>query len=462
MTVPNNIGLEEDPALERQLTAYQQRFRAWWKVRGPSEFLERPIDMRVPTGGVGPADWAEYRRLHPNDYRWGIYHAPVYEDRIAFGRHRGDDAWEEAPGEYRTLLLQHLRVQGDVENAAIEQSRTLTRLAPSAPDLDNLFLFYLEEGRHTWAMVHLLLAHFGEDGLVEAEALLERGSGDAHRPRLLGAFNEPVEDWLSHFMWCFLADRVGKYQIQAVTRSAFAPLARAARFMMLEEPLHIAFGSIGLERVLCKTIEATLREGHHDIFRVGAIPLPVIQKYFNFWVPKIYDLFGNDLSQRSYDVLRAGIRAPRGFVEGEEDPVTVDALVDGGIETTTVAAERATNAIMRRQLIAEVQRVFDRWNASLRAVGLRHQFVLPHERFDRNQGACAGLPFDLDGQLLSGDTDAKLAAYLPTAADRANLRSLMQRELAPGRFASWIAPPGARVGGLVGKPGGPASPPGRG
>src|SRR5262249_41129414 len=158
-----------------------------------------------------------------------------------FGEHRGQKVWNEVPSEYRTLLLQHICAQADVENAAVEQSRRLTEMVPSCADLDNLFQFYLEEGRHTWAMVHLLLAHFGGDGVIEAEALLDRLSGDADNPRLLEAFNYPTDDWLAHFMWCFLADRVGKYQVQAVTQCAFAPLARTAKFMMFEEPLHISF-----------------------------------------------------------------------------------------------------------------------------------------------------------------------------------------------------------------------------
>ena len=449
MLLPNNIGLDERTLLARQLASYEKKFHVWWRERGPAEFLDQPMRLRRPTGAVSGTDWAEYTMLRPDQYRWGIFHVPTNQDEIAFGEHRGQKVWNEVPREYRTLLLHHICVQADVENAAIEQSRTLTQMVPSGADQENLFLFFLEEGRHTWAMVHLLLAHFGADGVVEAEALLSRLSGDSRNPRLLDAFNYPTEDWLSHFIWCFLADRVGKYQIQAVTQSAFAPLAKAAKFMMFEEPLHIAFGVVGLERVLYNTAQATLRGGTDDTFNRGAIPLPVIQKYFNYWVPKIYDLFGDDDSERSYDLFRAGIRIPRNFVDSKEEVVRIDARVGDGLVATDVAAEFATNAIMRRQFIAEVQRIIDRWNVSLRALGIDFQLYLPHERFGRAYGPCAGLPIDVSGNVLSPDAGAKHAAYLPTASELANVRALMQRELAPGRYSSWIAPSATRLATLA-------------
>ena len=455
MVLPNNIGLDERTPLARRLASYETKFHKWWRERGPAEFLDRVMRLRAPTGAVRGTAWTAYTMLRPDQYRWGLFTVPTHQDHIAFGEHRGQKVWNEVPSEYRTLVLQHICVQADVENAAIEQSRMLTQMVPSASDLENLFQFFLEEGRHTWAMVHLLLAHFGADGVLEAEALLDRLSGDANNPRLLDAFNYATDDWLSHFMWCFLADRVGKYQIQAVTQCAFPPLAGTAKFMMFEEPLHIAFGAVGLERVLYNTAQATLRARTDDTFTHGAIPLSVIQKYFNYWVPKIYDLFGDDDSERSYDLFRAGIRIPRNFVEGQEATIRIDARLGEGVVATDVAAEWAINTIMRRQFIAEVQRIIDRWNVYLRAVGIDFCLHLPHERFGRAYGPCAGLSFDVNGNLMSGDAENKNVEYLPTVGERANVRSLMQRELAPGRFASWIAPSATRLDAIARRFNGP-------
>src|SRR3546814_8316497 len=66
----------------------------------------------------------------------------------------------------------------------------LGQTCPSLYDMRNLFQVNVEEGRHLWAMVYLLDAYFGRDGREEAEALLQRRSGDDDKPRILGAFNE--------------------------------------------------------------------------------------------------------------------------------------------------------------------------------------------------------------------------------------------------------------------------------
>ena len=64
-------------------------------------------------------------------------------------------------------------------------SATSASPRPSQYDLRNLFQVNVEEGRHLWAMVYLLHKHFGRDGREEAEALLERRSGDENNPRIL-------------------------------------------------------------------------------------------------------------------------------------------------------------------------------------------------------------------------------------------------------------------------------------
>ena len=86
-------------------------------------------------------------------------------------------------------------------------------------DLRNLFQVNVEEGRHLWAMVYLLHRYFGRDGREEAEALLERRSGDANNPRILTAFNEKTSHWLAYYMFTFFTDRDGKFQLAALAES---------------------------------------------------------------------------------------------------------------------------------------------------------------------------------------------------------------------------------------------------
>ena len=98
-------------------------------------------------------------------------------------------------------------------------------------------------------------AIFGRDGREEAEALLERRSGDADNPRILGAFNEKTPDWLAFFMFTYFTDRDGKFQLAALAESAFDPLARTTKFMLTEEAHHMFVGESGVSRVLQRTAQ---------------------------------------------------------------------------------------------------------------------------------------------------------------------------------------------------------------
>ncbi len=164
--------------------------------------------------------WANFDYVKMPDYRWGIFLADAEKDRkIGFGDHMGKPVWQQVPGEHRNALRRIIVTQGDTEPASVEQQRLLGHTCPSVYDLRNLFQVNVEEGRHLWAMVYLLQTYFGRDGREEAEDLLERRSGNADKPRILGAFNEPCTDWLSFFMFTYFTDRDGKFQLLALAES---------------------------------------------------------------------------------------------------------------------------------------------------------------------------------------------------------------------------------------------------
>src|SRR6202451_4097076 len=190
------------------------------------------------------------------EYRWGIFLADATPDRrIGFGDEFGKPAWQQVPGEHRTTLRRLIVTQGDTEPASVEQQRLLGHGCPSLYDLRNLLQINVEEGRHLWAMVYLLHAYFGRDGREEAEALLQRRSGQQDNPRILGAFNERTPDWLSFYMFAFFTDRDGKFQLAALAASSFDPLPRTTRFMLTEEAHHMFVGESGVSRVVGRTCE---------------------------------------------------------------------------------------------------------------------------------------------------------------------------------------------------------------
>ena len=128
--------------------------------------------------------------------------------------------------------------------------------------------------------------------------MLRRHSGDADKPRLLGAFNEATPDWLSFFMFTFFTDRDGKMQLASLAESGFDPLSRSCRFMLTEEAHHMFVGESGVGRVIQRTCEAMRDAGITDpndveaVRKLGVIDMPTIQKKINFHFAVTLDLFG--------------------------------------------------------------------------------------------------------------------------------------------------------------------------
>ena len=231
------------------------------------------------------------------DYRWGIFLADGGGPQIGFGDFTGQAVWQDVPGEFRSTFRRLIVTQGDTEPASVEQQRLLGHTAPSLYDLRNLFQVNVEEGRHLWAMVYLLHAYFGRDGREEAEELLARHSGDPDKPRILGTFNEPMDDWLSFFMFTYFTDRDGKFQLKRLAESAFDPLARTTRFMLTEEAHHMFVGETGVGRVIKRTLEVMKELDTDDVATLrqpACIDLPTVQKFMNFWFTTSLDLFGSE------------------------------------------------------------------------------------------------------------------------------------------------------------------------
>src|SRR5438552_3490554 len=228
-----------------------------------------------------------------------------------FGEHKGKSAWQEVPVEHRANLRRIIVTQCDTEPASVEQQRHLGLTCPSLYDLRNLFQVNVEEGRHLWAMVYLLHRYFGRDGREEAEALLDRRSGDTDNPRILGAFNERTPDWLAFYMFTYFTDRDGKFQLSALAESGFDPLARTTKFMLTEEAHHMFVGESGVSRVVQRTCDimndlktddpATLRAA-------GVIDLPTLQRYLNFHYSVTIDLFGADESSNAATFYASGLK----------------------------------------------------------------------------------------------------------------------------------------------------------
>jgi benzoyl-CoA 2,3-dioxygenase component B len=451
--IPNNVGLADGRRLQRALESWQPNFLSWWEQMGPA-LPTQDVYLRTAVN-VGREGWANFGHVPMRDYRWGIFLAERDQDRqIGFGEHRGEPAWQQVPGEYRSDLRRLIVVQGDTEPASVEQQRYLGATAPSLYDLRNLFQVNVEEGRHLWAMVYLLHAHFGREGREEAEQLLHRNSGSAEHPRILGAFNEQTPDWLSFFMFTYFTDRDGKYQLGTLKESGFDPLSRTCEFMLKEEAHHMMVGTTGIDRVVQRTAEVMGAHDTDDIFEYGAIPLDVIQKYLNFHYSVSLDLFGSETSTNVANYFTAGLKGRwseqrrKDDHQLRDDTIAVDALTDGRINQTEVAALTGLNTDLRREYVSDCQNGVDRWNRALETAGLPQRLALPHPAFNRAVGAYAGIEASPAGERLPADEwERRRDDWLPTGQDRSRVRELMQPVYERGKIASWIAPPRKGING---------------
>ncbi|HEX2439153.1 MAG TPA: benzoyl-CoA 2,3-epoxidase subunit BoxB [Methylomirabilota bacterium] len=452
--IPNNVSLADNRRLLRALEEWQPRYLEWWRQMGPDGFQSKDVYLRTAVS-VDAQGWAHFDWVKMPDYRWGIFLAEPEANRaIAFGDPKGTPAWQDVPGEHRGTLRRLIVTQGDTEPASVEQQRHLGSTCPSLYDLRNLFQVNVEEGRHLWAMVYLLHAHFGRDGREEAEALLQRRSGDRDKPRILGAFNEATPDWLSFFMFSFFTDRDGKYQLAALAESGFDPLSRTCRFMLTEEAHHMFVGESGVARVVQKTCELMREHKTEDVRRFVGIDLATVQRYLNFHFSVSLDLFGSEISTNAANFYTAGLKGRFEETKKTDDhrlreatyPITCPR--GEGIEIVEEPALTALNERLRDDYVADCQRGVDRWNKVIRQHDFETELKLPHRGFHRAIGNFSELRVSPDGRIISqAEWDARHTDWLPTPGDQAFIASLMTPVVEPGRYAGWIAPPARGING---------------
>ena len=449
--IPNNVHLADDKKLQRALEEWQPSYIKWWREMGPSGFQEDQVFLRTAIS-VESDGWANFDYVKMPDYRWGIFLSDAVKDRtIGFGDDMGKPVWQQVPGEHRNTLRRLIVTQGDTEPASVEQQRLLGQSCPSVYDLRNLFQVNVEEGRHLWAMVYLLHSFFGRDGREEAEALLQRRSGDADKPRMLGAFNEPCSDWLSYFMFTFFTDRDGKFQLLALAESGFDPLARTTRFMLTEEAHHMFVGETGVLRVCDRTAQQMAEhkvESPDAVRQLGLIDLPTMQRYLNLWYSLSLDLFGGEISSNAASFFASGLKGRAKEDQFDEHTALtgtygMDVVKDGRLAREEVPLRNAMNEVLRDAYVEDCQRGVDKWNRTIAAHGVPFALTLPHRRFHRHIGIYAGINADPAGTLLTTEEwEARKAQWIPSDADRAYVKSLMTKPVyEPKQMASWIAPP---------------------
>jgi benzoyl-CoA 2,3-dioxygenase component B len=312
----------------------------------------------------------------------------------------------------------------------------------------------VEEGRHLWAMVYLLHSYFGRDGREEADELLMRKSGDANHPRILHTFNEPIDDWLSFFMFTNFTDRDGKFQLLALAESGFDPLSRTCRFMLTEEAHHLFVGQTGIQRVVRRTAELMRHYDTDDIARYGGIPLSLLQKYINFWYSSSIDLFGSEVSSNAANYFAAGLKGRAYEAKlmtdhyARNQSYRLDVCEGNNLVAKDISLRLAMNEVLRDAYTADNEKAVEKWNKELLSHDITMPLTLPHKRFNRSVGEYTGLYFDPSGSLISSEAwHAQKDHWLPTTDDKRFVKSLMKQVIKEGAVAGWIAPPAKGING---------------
>jgi benzoyl-CoA 2,3-dioxygenase component B len=351
-------------------------------------------------------EWRKDIGVNPQevqDFKFETLYGAIEQDEIQFGYYKGRRKWEnlrQIPTQnMRDALMNMIVYQGDTEFASVEQQRFLLESAPTDWDRRAIIRVMIEEMRHGWQMCALLIEHFGATGKVEAQKMLERRAFE--NKRLLNAFNENVDNWMDFFAYTDFVDRDGKFQLQMLKYSGFAPLGRSMSYMLKEEAFHMGTGDTGIRRI----VEA------------GKIPSWLIQRYLNKWISESYDLFGTDHSSSAHWAYVWGLKGRYDEPQNAIDPDLDD-----------------INDYNRKLYHDEVAGLIARFNNALPETEPR--LYAPDIKFNRAIGRWAGQKFHPQtGEVVEEKEYAQqIAEWLPNADDKKLLLEIIANE------RRWIAP----------------------
>src|SRR5262249_22024280 len=144
-----------------------------------------------------------------------------------------------------------------------------------------------------------------------------------------------------------------------------------------------------------------------DLRRAGAIDLPTLQRYINFWFSSSLDLFGAEISSNAAAYFATGIKG-RPDESRFEDHVALEQHFrldlpnrKGGVVSEDVPMRGAMNEVTRGAYIKDCDVGVQRWNRLIAEAGFEFRLVLPSPRFRRAVGAWAGTHTDPQGSLIS-------------------------------------------------------------
>jgi benzoyl-CoA 2,3-dioxygenase component B len=175
----------------------------------------------------------------------------------------------------------------------------------------------------------------------------------------------------------------------------------------------------------------------------GAVDLPLLQKYLNFWCSSSLDLFGSEVSSNSASNFANGLKGRPDESQYEDHVLRAAHFkleTPQGVEDVPML--NALNEVMRESYLKDCEIGLKRWNRLIERAGYALRLSLPSPHFRRSIGSWVNVPATPEGKMITREEyDKHLDDWIPSDADKAFVRSLMQRVAEPGKMAGWVAPP---------------------
>lgn len=208
-------------------------------------------------------------------------------DEITVGKRAGQKKFERASDmapEEAHRLLHIMKAQASTEFGSIQQHQGTIDKAQEDDEKFYVLRVMAEELRHGYQMFHLLTHDewakvAGQDADDFIEEVLSMKTGN----HVLGAFNIEYDSFVDSVVFAAVIDRVGKYQLTMQKVCAYKPMAASMPPMLQEEAFHLAAGVLPLRKWVRRAAQGDVR-----------ISMQTIQRYLNKWLPRGYEMFGDE------------------------------------------------------------------------------------------------------------------------------------------------------------------------
>jgi len=279
-------------------------------------------------------------------------------------------------------LVSAIRAQASTEFGSIQQHQLTLARAQNEEEQAMVLRMMAEELRHGYQMLHLLTDDdwqpiTGQTQEQTVEEILSMKTGS----HLLGAFNIDFESFVDNIVFCALIDRVGKYQLSLQKVSAYSPMADSMPQMLREEAFHLAAGVVPLRRWVVKAAQGS-----------PMITMEVIQKHLNKWVPRAYEMFGDE---------RGGATNVKWGLKPQKNAESQDQYAKECAKVVRDLNMRYLRARLPDISLAEADAglaALERDRGALQGVKFEDLLRLPHREYARRRGIPAFAWVGVDGE----------------------------------------------------------------